>query len=661
MTPSTKITAAMLYDLVQCPHRPAMDLFGDPARRDEISPFIQLLWEKGTAYENEVIDGLDVPFLDLSRYAGDEKEQRTLDAMERGEPLIYSARITADDLLGDPDLLRRAGNGYVAGDIKSGSGEYGDGDDAKLKKHYGVQLALYTDILERRGRASSKRPFVWDVHGEEVTYDLEEPQGERNPWTMWEIYQDALARSQRIVAQTEKATILSLGEGEINELHVGLKGTMNALFLKDLAQKTRRGQRGRVEAGKIPGGNSYGYKIVRRLLADGRAATGEREVDPDQAAIVQRIFEEYAAGMAPRTIAQRLNREGIPGPRGGYWNASTINGNRKRRNGILNNELYVGRITYNRQRFVKDPETGKRLARLNPRHEWICQDVPELRIIDEDLWDRVQARKARYSSQTGNKRQSKKRLLSGLIKCGRCGGGMTIARCDRYYCSARREKGICDADRGIGVVELEDRVLSGLRDILLGNEELIVTFVSEFKKELERLRKERRSRDHRLSKEIGDVNRGIERCLAFITGGDGDPGIVRDELARLQQRKSEIEASLRHDLNKNVVIPHPNLVQIYAKKVENLREVLNDETARPEAMEIIRSLIDRIEVYPGQRRGQCDVALVGALAGILALAQKETTAASGKDDGTFLMVAGARSHLYRTHTLWRGRGHANLP
>jgi len=201
---STPITAAMLYDLVQCTHRPAMDLFGDPAKRDEINAFIQLLWEKGTAFEHEVIDGLELPFLDLSRYAGDEKERQTFEAMQRGEPLIYSARLTADDLLGDPDLLRREGDGYVAGDIKSGSGEYGDGDDAKLKKHYGVQLALYTDILERRGLAGSKRPFVWDIHGEEVIYDLEKLQGKRDPWTMWEIYQDALARAQHIVARTEK-------------------------------------------------------------------------------------------------------------------------------------------------------------------------------------------------------------------------------------------------------------------------------------------------------------------------------------------------------------------------------------------------------------------------------------------------------------------------
>lgn len=67
------ITAAMLYNLVQCPHRPTMDLFGDPARRDEVSPFVQLLWEKGTAYEKEVISNLDVPFVDLSIYADDEK------------------------------------------------------------------------------------------------------------------------------------------------------------------------------------------------------------------------------------------------------------------------------------------------------------------------------------------------------------------------------------------------------------------------------------------------------------------------------------------------------------------------------------------------------------------------------------------------------------
>ena len=415
---------------------------------------------------------------------------------------------------------------------------------------------------------------------------------------------------------------------------------MNALFLKDLAQKIRRGQRGRVEAGRIPGGSSYGYRIVRQLLADGSVSTGQREIDPSQAAIIRRIFNEYADGMAPRQIAARLNREAVPSPRGGQWNASTINGNRRRRNGILNNELYTGRITYNRQRFVKDPETGKRTARPNPEREWVTREVPGLRIIEDDLWERAQAIKQRYSSRWGNKRQSKKRLLSGLLKCGRCGGGMTTSRGDRYYCSARREKSTCDADRGIGAHELEERVLNGLRDILLGNEALIDEFAAEFKRELTRLRKEGHGTSRRLLKELQQVERGIKRCLDFITGGDGDPGSVRDQLRRLEERKREIQVDLKTHQGDVEIAIHPNLPDLYRRKVARLQQALADEATRPGVVDTIRSLIDRIEVRPGQMRGRCEVIIVGALAQVLAFAQQKTTAASSGDGGTFLMVAG---------------------
>ena len=184
------ITAAMLYDLVECSHRPSMDLFADPSKRDKLSPFVQLLWEKGNAYEQEVIAGLDIPFLDLSPFSLEEKEIKTREAIENKEPLIYRGRISADDLLGEPDLLRLVEDGYVAGDIKSGSGEYAGEDDPRPKKHYAVQLALYTDILERKGLSNKREPFVWDIHGEEVTYTLDELTGKKNPTTLWEIYQE---------------------------------------------------------------------------------------------------------------------------------------------------------------------------------------------------------------------------------------------------------------------------------------------------------------------------------------------------------------------------------------------------------------------------------------------------------------------------------------
>jgi uncharacterized protein len=95
----------MLYDLVACPHRVTMDLFANPSERDAVSPFVQLLWERGSAHEREVIAGIGDPFLDLSKYHGLEKEQLTLAAMDRGESIIYSGRISSDDLLGEPDLL----------------------------------------------------------------------------------------------------------------------------------------------------------------------------------------------------------------------------------------------------------------------------------------------------------------------------------------------------------------------------------------------------------------------------------------------------------------------------------------------------------------------------------------------------------------------------
>src|SRR4029453_17528168 len=85
-------------------------------------------------------------------------------------------------------------------------------------------------------------------------------------------------------------SIVTLAEGDITHLHVGLKGTMNALFLKDLADKTRRGIRGRVEAGKSGGGFCYGYKVRREISPGEPAATGDREIVQVQAEVIRRIF-----------------------------------------------------------------------------------------------------------------------------------------------------------------------------------------------------------------------------------------------------------------------------------------------------------------------------------------------------------------------------------
>jgi site-specific DNA recombinase len=154
--------------------------------------------------------------------------------------------------------------------------------------------------------------------------------------------------------------LITLSEGEISELHVGLKGTMNALFLKDLASKTRRGLEGRVRQGRSGGGSAYGYDVVHQIDAHGEPIRGERRINEPQAAIVRRIFNDYATGISPRAIAKRLNAEKVLAPAGKGWGPSKIHGNRQRGTGILNNELYIGRLVWNRQRYIKDLETGKR-------------------------------------------------------------------------------------------------------------------------------------------------------------------------------------------------------------------------------------------------------------------------------------------------------------
>lgn len=193
----------MLYDLVACPHRVTMDVFASPADRDDVSPFVQLLWDRGQAHEQAVMADLGTPLLDLSGYEEDEKEALTLAALERGEPLIYSGRISSDGLLGIPDLLRKEPGGYIAGDIKSGAGEEGasDDDEGKPKKSYAVQLGLYTDVLERLGKSAGRRAFVWDIHRAEVFYDFETIYGKRNPRSLWDDYQECLQEARAIVSR----------------------------------------------------------------------------------------------------------------------------------------------------------------------------------------------------------------------------------------------------------------------------------------------------------------------------------------------------------------------------------------------------------------------------------------------------------------------------
>lgn len=342
---------------------------------------------------------------------------------------------------------------------------------------------------------------------------------------------DRLSRDQEDIAGLFKrmaygdVKIITLSEGEVTQLHVGLKGTMNALFLKDLADKTRRGLRGRVEQGKSGGGNSYGYTVVKQFDAHGEAVRGDRQIDPDQAKIVRRIFEDYAAGKSAKRIATELNHDGVAAPSGGDWGFSTINGNPKRGTGILNNELYVGKLVWNRQRFVKDPVSGKRQARLNDPDEWLSSEVAHLRIVDDALWAAVKKRQDTQriapfaDDQSGKPRIDERRraryLLSGLTRCGHCGGGYAMISADMLGCSTARTKGTCANRVNIRRDVLEQRVLTSLHTHLM-DPALFGEFCDEFTRELNRIRMEGSAAIAAARAEVNKLERDMDATVDMM-------------------------------------------------------------------------------------------------------------------------------------------------
>jgi site-specific DNA recombinase len=342
--------------------------------------------------------------------------------------------------------------------------------------------------------------------------------------------------------------IVTLAEGDITHLHIGLKGTMNALFLKELAEKTRRGLRGRIELGKAGGGISFGYRIVRRF-ENGLVTTGEREIVPEEAAIVRRIFSDYAAGASPKQIAKALNAEGVRGPRGALWSPSTIHGSAERGIGILHNELYIGRLVWNRQRFLKDPDTGKRVPRMNPPSQWISKDVPELRIVDDDLWRAVKARHAgiqrKWKTAGDDKRFNQfrrpKDLFSGLTKCGECGAGFIVHSREFLGCFGARDRGTCTNRLRISRLEVESRVLNALKTKLL-RKDFFEEFCREFAKEMNRLRMEERAGLSGAKRDLERVKRDIKKVIEAIKNGFAGADL-KAEWDALQERKTALRRS----------------------------------------------------------------------------------------------------------------------
>ncbi len=423
---------------------------------------------------------------------------------------------------------------------------------------------------------------------------------------------------------------MTLAEGEISELHVGLKGTMGALYLKDLADKTRRGLEGRVREGRSGGGLCYGYRVVRGAPGrDGEPERGLREADPMQVSVIRRIFEEFAGGHSPIAIARRLNEEGLKGPRGGLWSEGAIRGHARVGTGILRNRLYIGELVWNRRRWVKDPSTGRRVARQNSEAEVVVEAAPELRIIERELWDRVQARLTAVArpecspalsarDRDGPRWQDRRprHVLTAKINCGACNSSYVAIGRDYLACQTAERNGPCSNRARVRRSRLEAQVLDALGSQLM-HRRAVADFVAEFTAEWNRLRAEATAGLAGRRVELDRVRTQLDRLVDALA--EGAPlSSVRGRMEALEARRAVLEAEIA-TAAAGPELPrlHGNLAEVYRAKVMQLREALSAEGG-PEIVEAIRELIDRVEVHPpaeGSREPRIE--LVGHLASML--------------------------------------------
>ncbi|WP_343206316.1 recombinase zinc beta ribbon domain-containing protein [Azospirillum lipoferum] len=253
---------------------------------------------------------------------------------------------------------------------------------------------------------------------------------------------------------------------------------------------------------------------------------------------------------------------------------------------------------------MKDPNTGKRVSRHNPESEWVVQEVPELRIVDQEVWDAVKARQKTFAftvtkgeepDGTLNDRRRPKHLFAGLVKCGCCGGGYSMISKNLLGCSTSRNKGTCRNLRNIRRDALEASVLNGLRTHLM-DPALFKEFCDAFTREMNRLRIEQSANVIGHRKELERVQRELDRAIQAIL--DGVPGIqLKDKIGRLETRKAELIAMLS-TASEPPPLLHPNMAEVYRQRIARLHERLQSEETKAEAVDILRGLVDRITLQP---------------------------------------------------------------
>ncbi|MFN0249679.1 MAG: recombinase family protein, partial [Kofleriaceae bacterium] len=340
----------------------------------------------------------------------------------------------------------------------------------------------------------------------------------------------------------------------IDQATTFIQGTGHQMELEAIRSRTREGLRSRVRQGRIAGGSCYGYTLERKSDGSGRRFT-VAVVDDQQAPIVQRIYAEYLANRGLKAIAHQLNHEGVPSPsagrRGsGSWASSAIRT-------ILLNPRYRGIYMHGR---IKKVQLGGSMVRVKADpHEIITIDLPEWRIVDDATWFAVAERFTTRGPYLRAGRPTGKYPLTGIAKCGSCGGAIAAARVIAYGgpkervlcygCAKHHERGsaVCAVTVHQPMAEVEAALVDHLQKHVL-SEGVLQLVLAEIRSEIAAQLPKRDADVAALEAEVATARAEQRRLAKAVAMADEVPELITElkkRTTRIQHLEAQIIAARR--------------------------------------------------------------------------------------------------------------------
>ena len=394
-------------------------------------------------------------------------------------------------------------------------------------------------------------------------------------------------------------------------LGIQIRGIFNELQLRDLKNKTLRGQIGQKQRGFSVGERTCGYRSVpvgaTRLDKKGRPRPEgyKMEIDPREAAIVLRIFRAYASGLSLIRIVRLLNQESVPGilrsAKG--WSPATVSR-------MLDNEKYIGRWIWNKTESRRDPRTGRRRRFDKPTSEWVIHEDESLRIVPQELWEQVRARRTEVrrswpggvgrrgfsADQGGRQKYFPTHLLSGAMVCGKCGG--TIAqvsgKAGGYYGCLGTIRGSCDNKLLVRRNLVEKIILNTVRE-RLSETQHIEYILRRVEAEVGKLYTHVPETIRLKETELTAEQRRLANFVDFIGEGRGSRTLAQALLEserKVEALNGELE-SLRRSRGKVFQVPPTEWIQ---ERLSKLQELLERNSERSGLL--LRNLLGPLRLEP---------------------------------------------------------------